>query len=143
MSVSPDETALAAANLAFYRALEARSLSAMELVWEHSGEATCVHPGWHRLDGWEEIRRSWQNIFASSRPWTVACVDVRLEVVGDIGWVRCVEVMRPFGATEEDEPARMQATNVFVREDSEWRMVHHHASASPDAAGDDEEEQVN
>ncbi|HEY6148339.1 MAG TPA: nuclear transport factor 2 family protein, partial [Thermoanaerobaculia bacterium] len=78
--MNPDETALAAANLGFYRALEARSLSGMELVWAHSDEATCVHPGWHRLDGWDEIRRSWQNIFASSRPWTVACVDVRLEV---------------------------------------------------------------
>lgn len=142
--MSPEETAVAAANLAFYRALEARSLSAMEIVWAHADDATCVHPGWHRLDGWSEIRRSWQNIFASSRPWTVGCVDVLIDVRGDLAWVRCVEVMRPFGSTPEDEPARMQATNVFVREeDGEWRMVHHHASASPDDSGEDEEEQVN
>ena len=27
------------------------------------------------------------------------------------------------------------ATNVFVREDDRWRMVHHHASALPDPFG--------
>ena len=51
--------------------------------------------------------------------------------------------MRAFGATEEDEPARMQATNVFVREEGEWKMIHHHASASPDDSGEEEDEQVN
>ena len=64
MKTGPDETAVAAANLAFYRALEARDLSAMDTVWLHDESATCVHPGWHRLDGWSEIRRSWENIFA-------------------------------------------------------------------------------
>lgn len=141
--MTPDETAVAAANLAFYRALEARSLSAMELVWTHSAEASCVHPGWHRLDGWAEIRRSWQNIFTSSRPWTVACVDLRIDVQGDIAWVRCVEIMQAFGSTEGEDAARMQATNVFVRDEGDWRMVHHHASASPDNPEEDEDEQVN
>src|SRR5207249_7412949 len=73
MSKTADETSVAAANLAFYRALEARDLSAMELVWTHEESASCVHPGWHRLDGWSEVRRSWENIFANARPWSVAC----------------------------------------------------------------------
>ena len=131
-SLSPDETAVAAANLAFYRALEARVLSAMQLVWSHSEAAGCVHPGWHRLDGWTEIRRSFENIFASSRPWTVACEDLRIEVRGDAAWVSCVEVIRTFGSSRSDAAARMQATNVFVREDGDWKLLHHHASASPD-----------
>src|SRR5262249_33640015 len=54
LTSGPDETAVAAANLAFYRALEARDLSAMELVWLHEEAASCIHPGWHRLDGWSE-----------------------------------------------------------------------------------------
>jgi ketosteroid isomerase-like protein len=136
---SPDETAVEAANLAFYRALEARDLSHMEMVWSHDEGVTCVHPGWHRLDGWPEVRRSWENIFANSRAWTVACEDVRIVIARDVAWVTCVEVIRPFGIGEEDAAARMQATNVFFRLEAEWRLVHHHASASPSDAMEEEE----
>ncbi|HKA37843.1 MAG TPA: nuclear transport factor 2 family protein, partial [Thermoanaerobaculia bacterium] len=105
MKGSPDETAVAAANLAFYRALEARDLSAMELVWLHEEEASCIHPGWHRLDGWSEIRRSWENIFANARPWSVSYEDLRVRVSGDVAWVTCVELLAPFGSDPEDGAA--------------------------------------
>lgn len=135
-----DEAAVVAANLAFYRALEARDLSAMGLVWSHEDSVSCVHPGWHRLDGWEEIRRSWQNIFANSRAWTVACEQARIEIAGDLAWVRCVEVIRPFGLKQDEAAARMQATNLFIRGDGGWLMIHHHASPSPGDLADPGEE---
>jgi uncharacterized protein (TIGR02246 family) len=129
--VTSDAGSVAAANLAFYRALESRDLETMSRVWLHDAATSCVHPGWHRLDGWEEIERSWKNIFANSRPWTVACEDVRIAVAGDLAWVTCVEVIVPFGAGEDGDAARMQATNLFGRVGGEWRLVHHHASPSP------------
>ncbi|MEP6770014.1 MAG: nuclear transport factor 2 family protein [Acidobacteriota bacterium] len=129
---TPQETAVAAANLAFYRALEARELSAMDLVWSRAETVSCIHPGWHRLDGWREIRRSWENIFENSRPWTVTCEDVRVVISGEMAWVSCVEVIRPFGSARQDAAARMQATNLFARGDGDWKMIHHHASASPE-----------
>lgn len=139
---SPEEVAVQAANVAFYLALERRDVSRMEAVWSHEDSVSCVHPGWHRLDGWPEVRRSWENIFANSRAWTVACEDVRLGIAGDLAWVLCVEVIRPFGVEEKDSAARMQATNIFTRREEGWRLVHHHASPSP--SGDsDEEETVN
>ena len=128
---TPDETAVAAANLAFYRALEARSLEDMDEVWLQASSASCVHPGWHRLDGWDEVRRSWENIFVNSRPWTVSCEDTRVGVAGELAWVTCVEVITPFGSEDKEDAARMQATNLFARVDGRWRLVHHHASASP------------
>ena len=129
--MTPEETAVGAANLAFYRALESRDVRLMESVWSHDDGVTCVHPGWHRLDGWSEVRRSWENIFANSRPWTVSCEDVRIAVAGDLAWVTCVDVIVPFGADEGADAARMQATNLFGRVDGEWRLLHHHASPSP------------
>jgi uncharacterized protein (TIGR02246 family) len=134
-----EKTAVAAANLGFYRALESRDLSAMESVWFQDDWATCVHPGWHRLEGWQEIRRSFDNIFTNSRPWTVSCQDIQVSVMGDLAWVTCVEVITPFGGDEMEDAARMQATNVFVRLDSEWKMIHHHASASPSETGSEDE----
>lgn len=115
----------------------------MDVVWSHSDIAGCVHPGWHRLDGWDEIRRSFENIFASSRPWTVACEDVRVAAHGDTAWVSCVEVIRPFGSERAAAAARMQSTNIFVREEGEWKLFHHHASASPDEDETGEDETVN
>src|SRR5215475_7960320 len=108
--MTPEETAVGAANLAFYRALESRDVRLMESVWSHGDDVTCVHPNWHRLDGWSEVRRSWENIFANSRAWTVACEDVRIAIEGDLAWVACVEVIRPQGVGEDDDAARMQAT---------------------------------
>ncbi len=93
--MTSEEAAVAAANTTFYRALEARDLVAMDRIWAHEESASCVHPGWHRLDGWTEIRRSWENIFANARPWSVFCEDVRVEVSGDLAWVTCVEAITP------------------------------------------------
>lgn len=136
---TPDETAVAAANLAFYRALEARNLAQMDEVWLRGGRASCVHPGWHRLDGWDEVRRSWENIFANSRPWTVSCEDVRIGVEGQVAWVTCIESIAPFGAEGPEDAARMQATNVFGKVDGQWRLIHHHASATPTDVPNEEE----
>ena len=136
---TPDETAVEAANLAFYRALEARDLSAMDLVWLHEESASCVHPGWHRLEGWSEVRRSLENIFANARPWSVACEEVRIRVRGDVAWVTCVELLTAFGSDPEEGAARMQATNIFVRSNGRWGLVHHHSSASSTDSGDEEE----
>jgi hypothetical protein len=36
----------------------------------------------------------------------------------------------------------MQATNVFLRRDDQWRLEHHHASASPSDT-EEENETVN
>ncbi len=139
MSRTLDETAVAAANLAFYRALEARDLSAMDVVWLHEESASCVHPGWHRLDGWSEVRRSWENIFANARPWSVACAEVRIQVRGDVAWVTCVELLTAFGSGPEEGAARMQATNIFARQNGRWGLLHHHSSPSSTESGEEEE----
>ena len=137
--MTPEETAVWAASLAFYRALEARDLSAMEQVWLHDESVGCVHPGWHRLNGWSEVRRSWENIFANARRWRVACEDVRIHVLENVAGVTCVELLTLSGADADDDPARMQATNIFARRAGVWRLVHHHASAFATETAEEDE----
>src|SRR3989304_1293905 len=50
---------------AFYEALEAADLDAMMEVWADDEEIVCVHPGWPRLSGYEQIRGNWAQIFRS------------------------------------------------------------------------------
>ena len=129
------------ANRAFYGALERRDYSAMEDLWSHREDVACTHPGWHRLDGWTEVSRSWQAIFSNSRAWRVHPESERVFVSGEIAVVLCVEVLEAVGG--QGDPARMQATNVFRDEGDGWRLIHHHASPMPEAGQDDEEETVN
>jgi ketosteroid isomerase-like protein len=44
----------------------------------------------------------------------------RAQIVGELAIVICYE-------GNGEQPAHLAATNVFVLEDDEWRIVHHHA----------------
>jgi ketosteroid isomerase-like protein len=136
-----ETAALLEANRAFYAALESRDPSEMEERWSHADDVTCTHPGWHRLDGWEDVSRSWEAIFANSRAWKVHPEEEHAFLSGDLGVVLCIEILQPVGG--HGDPARMQATNVYRREDGLWRIVHHHASPMPEVGEDDEEDTVN
>lgn len=117
-----------AANHAFYRALQAQDMAMMDLVWCQEDRATCIHPGWRRLDGWIDIRRSWAAIFQNTGDWSVTCRRTRVSITGDDAWVTCIEEIRP-----EGQPfVQMEATNIFVRQQGAWRLVHHHASPAPE-----------
>jgi len=134
--MSPADTAaVAEANRRFYEALQSRDFETMERCWSHEPEVSCVHPGWHRLDGWDEVARSWQAIFKNSRPWTVAFEDERVFLAGTIAVVLCAEKIESVGG---GEPARMEATNIFRRRGPAWEMVHHHASPSPETETEEE-----
>ena len=135
------EATVLQANDAFYEAIQKRDFSAMERCWSHGDDVACTHPGWHRLDGWTEIARSWVAIFANSRPWRVACEDPRTTISEDIAVIACVERLEAVGG--EGEPARMQATNVYRRFGEEWKMILHHASPMPEFEPDEEDDTVN
>jgi ketosteroid isomerase-like protein len=107
------------ANEAYYRAFSTRDVSAMEALWSRHAPVACVHPGWDTLDGRTEVLGSFHAILESSAAPQVQCTLAAAHVVGDAAFVTCHELVHG---------ARLVATNVFVREDGVWRMVHHHSS---------------
>jgi ketosteroid isomerase-like protein len=129
-----DRAAVREANERFYRAFESLDLAEMDGVWAHGDHVACVHPGWNRLRGWDEVRRSWAAIFQSTAEMRFTITDVRVELRGDLGWVHCTEnilsEMRGSLAI-----TAILATNLFERRAGRWLLVHHHAShilTSPD-----------
>jgi len=132
--VKPEEKVLAA-NQRFYQALEEMDLDEMEAVWLHEDWVACVHPGWELLEGWEEIRSAWQRIFANTKRMKVAVTNVTVRVEGHSAWVNCIEQVTSSYETGFST-AWVQATNIYVERNGDWRLVHHHASAIP---RDDEE----
>lgn len=115
--MSDSETVLFA-NEAFYRAFADRDLAAMEAVWSHAASVSCLHPGWGPLYGRGDVMASWAGILSSPGSPKIRPHAARAMVHGDTALVVCFEAL---GA------AFAIATNVFVREGSLWKMVHHQA----------------
>jgi len=128
--VTTDLDSVAAVNMAFYRAFEARDLDAMSMVWEHSDRTVCTHPGWVSLRGWGQVAASFFALFQNSQHLQFILTKESVEVAGDMAWVTVDEnILQSGNATT------VAALNLFVRDDlGVWRMVAHHASPVSDAA---------
>jgi ketosteroid isomerase-like protein len=119
-----DEDAVLAANRAFYDAFEAGDLDAMSDVWEHGARATCTHPGWPTLQGWQAVVSSWYALFTNGQRLQFIVTDEHATVIGDAAWVTCYENILE-GATA----GTVAAVNLFARDRGQgWRLVGHHGS---------------
>ncbi|MBM4243505.1 MAG: nuclear transport factor 2 family protein [Deltaproteobacteria bacterium] len=114
------------ANAAFYRAFADRDLDAMDALWARSARVACIHPGWRALHGRDAVMESWRSILGSSDAPDIVCSGESVIPGETVAVVLCVESLRG---------GSLAATNVFVREGGEWRIVHHHAG--PIAPGGD------
>ena len=112
-----DEEAVLFANDRFYTAFAARDFKAMEDLWATTG-VICVHPGWAPLFGREDVLESWQGILGEEEAPQVRCRAPQATLRGDTAIVICIE---------DIDGSFLCATNVFMREDGQWRMIHHHA----------------
>lgn len=116
--MTADETAVLAANDAFYQSFAARDLKALDRLWARRAAVACIHPGWQPLHGREAVLSSWKDILSNPGSPAIACVHPTVHVLGDAAFVVCNERL---------PGAELVATNIFVREDGEWRLVQHHA----------------
>ena len=113
-----DSDAVLAANLAFYRAFTARDRAAMNALWARRAPVACLHPGWTALTDRDAIIQSWEGILSSPDAPRIACFDEQVLLYGDVALVLC---------EEELDGGTLAASNLFIREDGEWRIAHHHA----------------
>jgi ketosteroid isomerase-like protein len=113
-----ERDAVLAANLEFYRAFTTRDLAAMDRLWARKVSVLCTHPGWVPIAGRGAVMASWHGILANPDAPLVMCHDDAAYLYGDIAVVLC---------EEELSGGHLAATNVFVKEDGAWRLMHHHA----------------
>jgi ketosteroid isomerase-like protein len=126
------------AHRALYRAFESLDIKEMEAVWAHEGTITCIHPGWPMAEGWPAVRETWLVIFENTNDMKFRITDEKIDVVGDLAWVVCIERISSGGAR-----GLVLATNVLRKTRDGWRLVHHHGSPVPQRApADDEDDDV-
>ena len=114
------ESEVLAANGRFYRAFSDGDLASMNALWAQHAPVACLHPGQPLLLGRDAVLRAWRDILEHQAGIELTSQEPSVQLFGDTAIVYCYEA-----AT--DQPAHLAATNVFVLEGAEWRMVHHHA----------------
>lgn len=117
------------AEAAFYDALERADLEAMMSVWAEDEEIVCIHPTSARLAGFAQVRESWRQIFGGG-PHLKVRISNPIYMQGLLLSIHCVQENITVAGDDQPQPP-VTATNVFVRGAVGWRMLVHHASASP------------
>ncbi|MGQ9366798.1 nuclear transport factor 2 family protein [Azospirillum sp. ST 5-10] len=113
-----DTDALLALNQAFYRAFYERNFAAMDALWARRSPVACLHPGWMPLCGREAVMQSWKDLMTAPVATMIRARHPSVHLYADTGLVLCEEVL---------SEAVLMASNLFVREDGEWRLAHHHS----------------
>jgi len=118
----PEHAAVLFANDAFYLAFCNRDLDAMDAIWARETPVTCIHPGWDPLSDRDEVMESWEAILTSPTATHIACRNPTVRVFGEFACVICNEVL---------DQGFLVATNLYVLEDRQWKIIHHQAGAAP------------
>ncbi len=127
----PEHAAVLFANDAFYLAFANMDFQAMDEIWAAETQVTCIHPGWDPLSGRDEVMESWEAILSNPTATNITCKNPTVRVFDDFACVICHEVL---------EQGFLVATNLFVSEDGQWKIIHHQAGAAPPPGEDTEDE---
>ena len=119
------------AEAAFYDALQRADLDAMMEVWSEEEEVSCIHPDGARVNGFDQVRENWAQIFRSGQRLQVDLTE-QVVVSGMMFSLHSLqENILVLGGQGQGERSVVVTTNVYLRSSGGWRLVLHHASHAP------------
>ncbi|KAI3447734.1 hypothetical protein Pfo_004399 [Paulownia fortunei] len=114
-----------AANARFYISFRNGDLAAMQALWSKGEHVCVVHPGVSGISSHDLVMGSWEFVWADYEfPLEIEIKDIQVHVRGDVGYVTCIEMVKPKGSRW----GRHCATNVFEKVDGQWFICIHHVS---------------
>jgi len=129
-----DRDAVKAANQAFYKALSARDLKAMEGLWANKPYVVNIGPRNNTISlGYADaVTKYWPAPFDQFSKISVSSSVAQLQSDGKIAWVIGTETasLQPKGG---GEPITFETfvTNTFEKQGKRWLMTSHHAQPIP------------
>lgn len=135
--MTSEQEEVAAANEAFYAAVERGDLDALTAVWVGEQTAVCVHPGAVPIHGTRNVLRSWALIMANTDYIQFFLTDVTVSVTGDVAAVTCREniLTAADSGPQGFNGGLAEAVNVFLRRPEGWRLWLHQAAPVVSEAG--------
>ena len=118
---SPDDT-----EAQLYEALQQGYLDRLMGVWADDDDIACVHPGGPRVMGPQAIRASFESIFATGAIPVVPEPVRRLQTMTTAVHHLAERITVP--TAEGTSTVWVLATNVYLKTETGWRLVVHHAS---------------
>jgi ketosteroid isomerase-like protein len=104
--------------------------SPMTDIWSHGKSVTTMHPLGGREVGWDEFWKKWEEASGAFSGGQVKLGDQLIQIAGDIAYEVGMEQGAAMLAGEEVS-IEQRVTNIYSREASTWKIVHHHADVSP------------
>jgi ketosteroid isomerase-like protein len=134
---APSEASVVkAVNNAYYKALSARDMRAMEKVWTRTNDNILIAPPTNPVThvGWDAIRRNWEAYWPTFSRFSVSMVVSMVNVNGPVAWVHGIETSRRLAKTGDVSSSRNYGTNIFVNCDGAWLMAFHQSTVIPEAS---------
>jgi ketosteroid isomerase-like protein len=128
-----EETNIRKASEQFYAALNNMlngDAAPLAKIWSHGKNVTTMHPIGGRQTGWDSVRDSFQQVADMSSDGSVTLRDQTIRVVGDMAYEVGIEKGQLTLAGEKAQ-FEQRVTNIYCRENGEWKLVHHHGDISP------------
>ena len=124
---------LKAVNMAYYKALSARDMRAMEQVWTRGADNILIAPPANPVThiGWPAITRNWKHYWARFVDFNVSMQPSAINIIGPVAWVHGIEISRRRTNTGETSSSTNFGTNIFVAQNGGWFMVFHQSVAMP------------
>lgn len=117
----------------FYTALNSMlngDASPLAKIWSHGKNVTTMHPIGGRQTGWDGVRQSFEQVAELASGGDVRLDEQTIRVIGDMAYEVGLE-QGQITLAGEKAPIRHRVTNIYCREGSEWKMIHHHTDISP------------
>ena len=126
------EDEVRAASEKFYAALNRMlngNAGSLPGIWSHSATVTTMHPIGGREVGWDQVRKSFEQVAELTTEGQVKLSEQFIQVVGDAAYELGVEHGR-FTLAGQAVAGDCRVTNIYRRESGAWKIVHHHTDIS-------------
>lgn len=128
-----DEPAVRQATADFYAALNTMfegNIEPMQAVWSHADDVSYMGPDGKFTIGWDQVFADWQSQAARKLGGEIRAEQIHITVGQDLATVECREVGENL---VDGKPTKvtLRATNVFRKENGQWKMIGHHTDLLP------------
>jgi ketosteroid isomerase-like protein len=129
-----DEEAVGKAAARFYAALNTLfkgDVGPMKEVWSHADDVTYMGPAGGFQVGWSQVQASWESQAAMKLGGHVEATEIRINAGQELAVTHNYEKGENKAADGKVETVLIRATNLFRKENGEWKMIGHHTDLLP------------
>ena len=129
-----EDTEVLAAAENFYSALNTMFTGdpePMKDVWSHADDVTYMGPAGGLQKGWPAVEAVWDTHAAMKLGGKVTSDRMQIFAGEDIALTLNYEIGENFDQNGVRQEVSIRATNVFRKEDGQWKMIGHHTDLLP------------